>query len=112
RGYEEYQRAPSVMWRTNEWKLILHLPGRLDEALGHLDRTQGELYRLTDDPLELHNLYHEPAYERIREMLTIQLLMYVICALGRYPLHTARTRIRIREPEARPDLSIWTAAKA
>lgn len=112
RGYEEYQRAPAVMWRTNEWKLILHLPGRLDEALDHLDQTQGELYRLTDDPLELHDLYHEPAYERIREPLTIQLLMYVMCALGRYPSHTARTRIRIREPETRPDLSIWTTAKA
>lgn len=110
RGYEEYQRAPAVMWRTAEWKLILHLPGRLGEAFSHVDQLAGELYGLTDDPRELNNRYDDPACAAIRERLTAQALMHVISALGRYPAGPARARIRVTGPETKPDGSIWPSA--
>ena len=31
-GYEPVQQAPSYMWRTKDWKLILHLPGNAVDA--------------------------------------------------------------------------------
>jgi arylsulfatase A-like enzyme len=108
RGYEEYQRAPAVMWRTDEWKLILHIPGRLHEAFQQYDRTRGELYHLPQDPLELRNRYDDPACAAVRERLTTQLLMHVMCSLGRYPSLTARTRVRMAGPETKPDRGKWT----
>jgi len=107
RGYEEYQRAPAVMFRTAEWKLILHLPGRLGEVVPAADRISGELYRLAGDPLELRNLYADAACAEVRERLIAQALMQVMCSLGRHPSAPARTRIRVTGPETKPDGSIW-----
>jgi arylsulfatase A-like enzyme len=107
RGYEEYQRAPAVMWRTANWKLILHMPGRLGEAFHHYDRLSGELYHLAQDPLELQNLYADPTYSAIRERMTAEVLMHVMCSVGRYPSAPARTKTCITGPETRPDRSIW-----
>jgi arylsulfatase A-like enzyme len=108
RGYEEYQRAPAIMWRTPEWKLILYLPGRLGEAVVRADRIAGELYYLVDDPHELRNLYADPACTAVRERLTAEALMHVMCAAGRYPSAAARTRVRITGPETKPDRGKWT----
>jgi len=107
RGYEEYQRAPAIMYRTAEWKLILHLPGRLGEAVPSADRISGELYRLSDDPLELRNLYDEGEWRDVRERLTAQALMHIMCAAGRFPRAPARARIRLTGPETKPDRSLW-----
>lgn len=107
RGYEEYQRAPAIMWRTAEWKLILHLPGRLDEAFQRHDRMAGELYHLSQDPLELHNHYADPACAGVRERLTAEALMHVMCCASRYPFAAARARIRITGPETKPDRGKW-----
>ena len=107
RGYEEYQRAPAVMWRTPEWKLILFLPGRLGESFQRYDLLAGELYHLTDDPLELNNLYCDAACRDIRERMTAQALMHVMCAVGRYPSAPARARIRVTGPETKPDRGAW-----
>jgi len=107
RGYEEYQRAPAVMFRNSEWKLILHAPGPLGVVGGCCDRVQGELYHLTDDPLELHDRYDDPACAEIRTRMTTQLLMHVMCALGRFPSGPSRTAIKVTGPETRPDGSVW-----
>jgi arylsulfatase A-like enzyme len=107
RGYEEYQRAPAIMWRTPEWKLILHLPGRLDEAFQRYERLSGELYHLSRDPLELRNLYPDPAYAPVRERMTAEALMHIMCCVGRYPSATMRTRIRVSGPETKPDRGAW-----
>jgi arylsulfatase A-like enzyme len=107
RGYEEYQRAPAVMWRTNTWKLILYLPGKLGDAHHHYDQLNGELYNLIDDPLELNNRFADAACATIRESLTAQALMHVMSSLGRYPTEVARTKIKITGPETKPDGSIW-----
>lgn len=112
RGYEEYQRAPAVMWRTAEWKLILHMPGPLGEAWPRLEGISGELYRLADDPLEICNRYADPACAGIRERLTAQALLYVMGALGRYPGGPSRARFRVTAPETKPDRSLWDAGKA
>ncbi|MFH1378149.1 MAG: sulfatase-like hydrolase/transferase [Planctomycetota bacterium] len=108
RGYEEYQRAPATMYRTEDWKLILSLPGNLGDARQRAGHYAGELYHLTDDPLELTNRYSDPACADIRERLTAEALMSMMCSLGRYPSEPMRSKIRITGPETKPDGSIWT----
>lgn len=107
RGYEEYQRAPAVMYRTKEWKLILHLP----RPLGSVDLAQqpvrGELYRLEDDRLEVHDLYGDPEHAAVRERMTARLLMHVMCALGRFPAGPARAAVTVAGPETKPDGAEW-----
>ena len=107
RGYEEYQRAPAVMLRNREWKLILYISGPLGAVGGRTDRFQGELYHLAEDPLELHDRYDDPACAEIRGRMTTQLLTHVMCALGRFPAGPARTEIKVTGPETRPDSSVW-----
>lgn len=107
RGYEEYQKAPAVMYRTEEWKLILHIPGHLGEAFGKYDQISGELYNLRRDPLELHNLYDDSRHVSVREDLTRQLLMHVMCSLGKFPSGPSRARIKVTGPVRLPDASLW-----
>lgn len=107
RGYEEYQRAPAIMWRTNTWKLILYMPGKLGEACHRYDQLNGELYSLVEDPLELNNRYADASCAQIREQLTAHALMHVMSSLGRYPSEPARPKITIEGPETKPDSSIW-----
>jgi len=107
RGYEEYQRAPAVMFRTHEWKLIVSMPGHLGEAFGNYDLARPELYNLRDDPLELTNLYHDGRHAEVRENLTRQVLMHVMSSLGKYPYATARTKIKVTGPPRFPDSSVW-----
>jgi arylsulfatase A-like enzyme len=110
RGYEEYQRAPTVMWRSREWKLILNLPGPLGAVGGRYDRLRGELYHLAEDPLEMRNRYDDAECAAIRERMTAEVLMHVMCSLGRFPGGTARTAIRVTGPETKPDNSVWPSA--
>jgi arylsulfatase A-like enzyme len=107
RGYEEYQRAPTLMWRNREWKLILDIPGPLGSVGGRYDRFQGELYHLSEDPLELRNRYDHAECAEVREGMTAQLLMHIMCALGRFPGGPARTTITVTGPETKPDNSVW-----
>ncbi|MCG3178171.1 MAG: Arylsulfatase [Phycisphaerae bacterium] len=107
RGYEQFQRAPAVMWRTADWKLILYLPGKLGEVYGRYDNLAGELYHLADDPLELRNLFSRPDCAEVRERMTRQLLMHVMSALGRFPFAPARPAIRVTGPETKPDRASW-----
>jgi arylsulfatase A-like enzyme len=74
------------MWRSGGWKLIQYLPGKLDDALLRVPETQGELYNLDADPLELINLYDEPAHVARREQMTRELLMHLAVAWTKYPL--------------------------
>lgn len=107
RGYEEYQRAPSIMWRSNEWKLILYIPGRLGDVLFQYDQVVGELYHLPTDPQEIKNKYFEKDYFGVREKMTMQVLMHIVCSLGRYPSATTRTKVSITGPETKPDRGKW-----
>ena len=107
RGYEEYQHGPAVMYRTADWKLILSQQTNLGESTGQLDQTIGELYHLTEDPLELGNLFSGPTYATIREDMTRKLLMHVMCNLGRVPGGDSRAKIRVTGPETMPDASNW-----
>jgi arylsulfatase len=110
RGYEEYQKAPAVMYRTRDWKLIMSVPGHLGEVFGCYDAMRGELYNLRDDPLELNNLYEDARYAAVRHDLTAKLLMHVMCSLGKYPFATARTKIKVTGPVRLPDASLWPSA--
>ncbi|MBL8029228.1 MAG: sulfatase, partial [Fibrobacteres bacterium] len=107
RGYEEYQRSPAIMWRTKEWKLILYMPGRLDEAFQHYENMKGELYNLKNDPLEMDNLYAIQKHSAIRDRMISEVLMHIVCSLGRFPSCAARTKIRITGEETKPDRGKW-----
>lgn len=59
-----YVKADLRMYRTLEWKLVRDFlrPG------------QDELYHLTEDPAENHNLFESPEYEAVRKELDAKLL--------------------------------------
>lgn len=84
-GYREVEKAPAVMWRTPEWKLILYLPGEFRQLDRRLDEFKGELYNLKDDPKEYRNLYQVPAHLQIREQMTRHLLLHMTIAWSRFP---------------------------
>lgn len=86
------QAAPTYMWRTKEWKLILHIPGNINDAMNRINETRGELYNLKADPGEWTNLYGETDYFGIRESMTRQLLMHLACVWARYPWQPARAK--------------------
>jgi arylsulfatase A-like enzyme len=87
------QAAPSWMWRTRYWKLILRVSGDARDAMLRIDESVGELYNLRDDPQEWRNLYEEPNLLPVREQLTRELLLHMACVLGRFPRQAARPRI-------------------
>lgn len=84
-GYHEQEKPPAVMWRTNEWKLILYLPGEFRDLDGRLDEFKGELYHLIDDPLECKNLYDITKHLPVREKMTRHLLLHMTVAWSRFP---------------------------
>ena len=61
--------------RTERYKLIFYYGLKLDtEGYGHPDsKPAWELYDLEKDPLEINNVYNDPAYKNIIEELKIQL---------------------------------------
>jgi len=84
-GYHETEKAPAVMWRAPEWKLILYMPGEFRDLDARLDEFKGELYAIKEDPLECNNLYDDEACFSIREQLTRQLLLHMTIAWSRFP---------------------------
>jgi arylsulfatase len=80
-GSERKPAAPVYMWRKQDWKLILCLPGRLDDAAVLAASAKGELYNLKDDPHEWKNLYGEPKYAAVREQMKTELLAHLGRAL-------------------------------
>jgi len=97
------------MLRNKDWKLILSLAGPLGSVAGRTDRVEGELYHLPGDPLELNNRHDDPACAEVRQDMTAQLPMHLMCALGRLPSGPSRAEIRVAGPETRPDGSLWTS---
>nr|WP_260987301.1 sulfatase-like hydrolase/transferase [Paenibacillus sp. oral taxon 786] len=79
------QDEPALMIRSGQWKLTLY-PGQEqlhdkllnDHYLKYTpmfleDVVEGELYHLEDDAQEVHNLFHDPAYRKIRDQLISRL---------------------------------------
>ncbi len=97
--FEPSHRAPMLMWRTKEWKLILHLPGSMGDALTRLDEMQGELYDLVGDPVELVNRYEDDTCREIRERLTRHLLMHQAIVQARWPRRPSILELDVQEPE-------------
>lgn len=50
------------MLRRGDWKLLYDMQGR------------GQLYNLAEDPVEVHDLYHEPGLAGLRGELLEELL--------------------------------------
>jgi arylsulfatase A-like enzyme len=82
--------GPSYMWRKQDWKLILFLPGRLADALARVGNTRGELYNLKEDPHEWKNLYADNAFAATREQMKTELLMHLACTFSRGPILTGK----------------------
>lgn len=93
-GYEGKQVSPIWMWRTKTHKLILTLPGDQTTLLTHQDEITGELYAIEKDPMELENLYDDPAHRDLREEMTIALLGRIMTVSARYPRVYTRARIQ------------------
>jgi arylsulfatase A-like enzyme len=72
-----------VMIRTHDWKLVLYLGEPL-----------GELYHLTEDPDELHNLYNSPEAQPMRAQLIEQMMHWY-----------GTTRMRRRDRDVEPRMS-------
>ncbi len=77
--------APALMWRKKDWKLILYLPGAIEDAIQRVGSFRGELYRLSDDPHEWNNLYGEDEHAAVRERMTAELLMHLACVWAKGP---------------------------
>jgi arylsulfatase A-like enzyme len=92
-GYEPVQMAPTYMWRTHDWKLVLHLLGEITDANARLADVRGELYDLRNDPHEWTNLYDDLKYLGTRERLTRDLLMHLACVWAKYPRQAAPAQI-------------------
>lgn len=93
-GYHEVEKAPAVMWRTPEWKLILYLAGEFVTLDSRLDEFKGELYSLKDDPTECVNLYYDDAHLAIREKLTRHLLLHMTISWSRFPRPYSYTELK------------------
>jgi arylsulfatase A-like enzyme len=94
--------GPDYMWRKQDWKLILFMPGLLDDAVAKHISAKGELYHLTDDPYEWNNLYHDEKHAAIREQMKTELLAYLACTAARGPVSGERRRLPMPEGKAPP----------
>ncbi len=92
-GYHEVQYGPKYMWRRDGYKLVLHVPGKVPDALTRLDSVIGELYNLKEDPLEIDNLYEDPAHFALRERMTRQLLTHLMICWAKFPRGMSTTRV-------------------
>ncbi|MEM6821497.1 MAG: sulfatase-like hydrolase/transferase [Verrucomicrobiota bacterium] len=91
-GYESEQLGPTYMWRTSEWKLILHWKDKLPRP-GIDSKLTGELYHLVKDPLEAHNLFHVSAYSNRKGFMIQQLLEHLALHAARYPRQTTTVNL-------------------
>lgn len=96
---EPSQRAPALMWRTAQWKLIIHQQGSLGDAPLRPEDITGELYHLEADPVELNNLYEDPNHRDRRESMTLELLMHLAQTHARYPRFQSLRGIEVNPPE-------------
>ncbi|MCC5850756.1 MAG: sulfatase-like hydrolase/transferase [Verrucomicrobia bacterium] len=79
------QPAPSLMWRTPEWKIILSGQGTwLEDRLGQTTPVR-ELYHLSSDPQETRNLYRDPAHAEMRAALLAEALQHLLRNMAVWP---------------------------
>jgi len=92
-GYHEEQYGPKYMWRAGGYKLVLHMPKKVTDAMLRLEDTIGELYDLAKDPLEIDNLYKCPDFLELRERMTRNLLMHMMICWAKYPRGMSPTKV-------------------
>ena len=68
-GFTTDPQIMTTMLRHEQWKLIIWHGSPATEG-----QRNGELYDLSTDPHELHNLFHDPSSAAIRQRLKLKLL--------------------------------------
>lgn len=84
-GCEKPERAPALMWRTEEWKLILYAPTELRVRSAALRRISGELYNLNKDPHEFNNLFNNSPVQDVQRKMTQELLYHAAMTNSLFP---------------------------
>lgn len=84
-GCEGIERAPAVMWRTKEWKLILYSPVPLRARSEALLALRGELYHLKSDPDEFVNLFDRDEVKDVQMRMTKEMLYHVAMTGSMFP---------------------------
>ena len=84
-GCEKPERAPALMWRTEEWKLILYAPTVLRARSAALNQLAGELYDLKQDPHEFNNRFDDAQVRDIQQKMTQELLYHVAMMNSLFP---------------------------
>ncbi len=68
-GFTTDPQIMTTMLRHENWKLIIW-----HGSPATAGQRNGELYDLSSDPHELHNLFHEPSHATVRQRLKLKLL--------------------------------------
>lgn len=88
------QSGTMRMLRKGDWKLIIDMQGA------------GQLYHLSDDPVELVNLYDQPEYAAIQQELMTDLVVWLLRVQD--PLPYPRRRYQFKAPKH----GYWTTGEA
>jgi arylsulfatase A-like enzyme len=90
-GCEGIERAPALMWRTKEWKLILYSPAQLRAQASALSTLKGELYDLKNDPNEFTNLFGRDEVREIQMRMTNEMLYHIALTGSLFPRQATLT---------------------
>lgn len=93
-GSDPIQRAPALMWRNKDWKLIVFYDGTIADSRKNPTVIHGELYHLTEDPGEAQNLFDDPAHAALREQMTRELFLHVARSNATAPVFDSMGRTR------------------
>ena len=99
---DRLQIAPSLLWRTKQWSLILSLPGCLHDYDMNPAEADCELYNLHNDPRQWNNLAEQPEFATVRARLTQEALVAWMMAQARFPQATSNAVLARDTGDDRP----------
>lgn len=85
------QSGSMRMVRKGDWKLLIDMQG------------EGQLYHLTDDPVELVNLYDQPQHAAVQQELMTELVIWMLRTQDPLPYPRRRYKFKV------PPHGYWTA---